>query len=298
MVIAHLGVGLRSLRPTAVLLAAGPTSQRFHADGMDVMPIHHHGRDGLAERRAWLPPGWGFSGDPLTAADAAAAEQAYLGHVRFERRQLDAFVNLARGLRCPGESRLALRAGRQPGIDHPVGIRMQRPATPGRLVRGGRTSPPARLLLLTLGRGVGGLWDPSGDRAVLPTRRCVRPAWRSVRAPRQAAPATPGSARPSRRGSARLGRAIGSPGPCNRRGRDRVKWNLKLTGGSVANTTAVGHGERRLTQVRKHRGHATPGETTECHSISAIFWKQYRKCHRSLSVIENATSKGTPFRTR
>jgi hypothetical protein len=60
------------------------------------------------------------------AARASPAEQAHLGHIRPDGRQFDALVDLLRGLPRCGEGRRAFWAGGLVGIDHPVGIRMQR----------------------------------------------------------------------------------------------------------------------------------------------------------------------------
>ena len=105
--------------------------QPFHADGMGVMQIDHHRGDRLAERRALLQTGRRLGGDALAATGATAAEQAHLGHIRPDRRQLDALIDLLRGLRRVGEHRFAFRAGGQPPVDHAIRVRMQRPADTG-----------------------------------------------------------------------------------------------------------------------------------------------------------------------
>ena len=76
------------------------------------------------------------------ATGATAAEQAHLGHIRPDRRQLDALVDLLRGLRRVGKHGLAFRAGGQPGIEITwSGFGCSVRPTPGRLLRGGRSPP-------------------------------------------------------------------------------------------------------------------------------------------------------------
>ena len=67
----------------------------------------------------------------LAAAGAAAAEQAYLRHVRPDRRQLDAVVDLLRRLLLGGEGGGAMRAGVKPCIDDAIRVRLQRAADAG-----------------------------------------------------------------------------------------------------------------------------------------------------------------------
>ena len=125
---------------------------------MGIMQIDHHGGDGRPERRSWLQPGRGFGRRPLAAAHATPAEQAHPGHIGAYQRQLDADVDLLRGLRRLGEHRSALGAGRQPPVDLPVGVRMQSPAHAGAALAGWtiRTGG-GRALLLALGGGLGGI---------------------------------------------------------------------------------------------------------------------------------------------
>ena len=56
--------------------------------------------------------------------NALPAEQAHPGHVGADRRQLDAVVDLLRGLRRFREHRGARWAGRQLPVDLPVRVRM------------------------------------------------------------------------------------------------------------------------------------------------------------------------------
>ena len=137
--------------------------QPFHADGMGVMQVDHQGRDRLTERRTGFEPNWRCGGHPLAAAGAAATEQAHLRHVRLDGRQFDALVDLLRGLCRLRERRLALRTGGQPGIDHTIRVRMQRPAHAGpALAHRTRNAGRRAILLLALrgwlGRVVRGLW--------------------------------------------------------------------------------------------------------------------------------------------
>jgi hypothetical protein len=78
----------------------------------------------LTEWRSGLQTGWGLGGRPLAAARATAAKQAYLGHIRPDRRQLDALVNLLRSVRRVGEHGIAHRAGGQPPVNDTIGVRM------------------------------------------------------------------------------------------------------------------------------------------------------------------------------
>jgi hypothetical protein len=103
----------------------------FHADGMGVMQIHHHRGDGVAERRSLLKPDWGFGGHSFAATLTTAAEQAHLGYIGADRWQLNALINLLRGLRRLGERGLALRAGGQSLVDRAIRVRMQRPTDTG-----------------------------------------------------------------------------------------------------------------------------------------------------------------------
>ena len=143
---------------------------------MGVMQIHHHRGDGVAERRALLKPGWGHGGHPLAAARAAAAEQADLGHVRPDRGQLDALIDLLRGLRRFGKYRLAFRAGGQQLVDGSIRVRMQRPADAGaafarQAIRGGGRE----VLLLPLRgrfRGVAGGLRRAGQFVKPRLQRC------------------------------------------------------------------------------------------------------------------------------
>ena len=107
-----------------------------------------------------LQPGRGGGDHPLAATRATAAEQPNLGDIRPDRRQLDALVDPLRGLRRLRERRRTVRAGGQPGFDHAIGVRMQRPAHPGAALAGWAIGGGAiRLLPLRrgLGRIVGGL---------------------------------------------------------------------------------------------------------------------------------------------
>src|SRR4051812_49114688 len=79
---------------------------------MGVVQINHHRGDGVAEGRAPLPSRRGVSAHLLATAGATTAEQAHLGHMRLDRWQLDAFIDLLRGLRGPPE-RLHYTSGRQ-----------------------------------------------------------------------------------------------------------------------------------------------------------------------------------------
>jgi hypothetical protein len=108
---------------------------------MGVVQIDHQDSNRLTKRRTGFQSGRGGGGHPLTAAGAATAEQAHLRHVRLDGRQFDAFVDLLRGLCRLRKCRLAVRAGSQPGIDHTIRVRVQRPtdagaALAGRLVAG------------------------------------------------------------------------------------------------------------------------------------------------------------------
>ena len=107
------------------------SDQPFHADGMGVMQIHHHRGDRLAERRSRLQTGRRRGGDPLAATGATAAEQAHLGHIRANRGQLDALIDLLQGLRRVRKHRFAFRAGGQPPVDRAIRVRMQRPTDTG-----------------------------------------------------------------------------------------------------------------------------------------------------------------------
>src|SRR5476651_1867914 len=109
---------------------------------MGVMQIHHHRGDRWAERRSLLKPGRSLGGHAFAATGATAAEQADPGHIRADRWQLDAFIDLLRSLRRVGKYRLALWAGSQPLVDRAIRVRMQRPADTGaafawRAIRGG-----------------------------------------------------------------------------------------------------------------------------------------------------------------
>ena len=105
--------------------------QPFHADGVRVVQVDHQGGDRLTERRTGFQPRRRGGGHTLAAAGAATAEQAHLRHVRLDRWQFDAFVNLLRGLRGLRECRLALRTGGQNGVDDTIRVRMQCPPEPG-----------------------------------------------------------------------------------------------------------------------------------------------------------------------
>jgi hypothetical protein len=61
-----------------------------------VVQVDHQGGNRLTEWRTGFQPGRRGRAHPLTAAGAATPEQAYLRHVRLDRRQLDAFVDLLR----------------------------------------------------------------------------------------------------------------------------------------------------------------------------------------------------------
>src|ERR1035441_5352544 len=67
-------------------------------------------------------------------------------------RQLDALVDLLRGLRGLWEGRLAFRTGSQPGIDHTIRVRMQRAADAGPALAGRAIGWWAILLLTLRGR--------------------------------------------------------------------------------------------------------------------------------------------------
>ena len=94
---------------------------------MGIVEVDHHRGDRMTERRSLLQPRWSFGRHAFAATGATTAEQADLGDVRLDGRQFDALVDLLWGLQSLGERRLAIRAGGQGGIDHPIRVRMQRP---------------------------------------------------------------------------------------------------------------------------------------------------------------------------
>ena len=105
--------------------------QPFHANGVGVMEIHHHRGDRFAEGRSRLQTGRRRGGDAIATTGATAAEQAHLGHIRANRGQLDALIDLLQGLRRVRKHRLAFRAGGQPPVDRAIRVRMQRPTDTG-----------------------------------------------------------------------------------------------------------------------------------------------------------------------
>jgi hypothetical protein len=98
---------------------------------MGVVQIDHQHGNRLAERQTRLEPDRGHGAHPLAAAGAATTELAHLGRIRLDGGQFDAFVDLLWGLCGLREDSLALRTGGQPGIDHTIRVRMQRPADAG-----------------------------------------------------------------------------------------------------------------------------------------------------------------------
>ena len=117
---------------------------------MGVVQVDHQGSDRLTKGRTELESRRSRGGHPLATAGAATAEQAHLCHVRLDRRQLDALIDLLRGLCSLREYRLALRTDRQPGIDHTVRIRMQCPAHTGPALAGAAIGRRQAILLLAL----------------------------------------------------------------------------------------------------------------------------------------------------
>src|SRR6185437_3045318 len=82
--------------------------------------------------------------------------QTHLGHIGFDWRQFDALVNLLRSLRGIGECRRTVWTGRQPGIDHAVGVGMQGPTNP-RAALAWTDLTLRAVLLLALRWGSGGV---------------------------------------------------------------------------------------------------------------------------------------------
>ena len=104
------------------------------------------------EGRALLQPGRRCGGHPLAATRTAAAEQSHLGHIRPDRRQLDALVDLLWRLQRVRERRRTVRAGRQSGFDHPIRVRMKHPTHPGATLAGRAIGGGAIRLLSLRGR--------------------------------------------------------------------------------------------------------------------------------------------------
>jgi hypothetical protein len=94
---------------------------------MGVVQIDHQGGDRLAERRTGFQTGRGGRAHPLATAGATAAEQPHPGHVRLDGRQLDAVVDLLRGLLLYRQDGRAMRADVELGIDDAIRLRVQHP---------------------------------------------------------------------------------------------------------------------------------------------------------------------------
>ena len=105
--------------------------QPFHANGVGVMEIHRPSRRSFRRWRSRLQTGRRRGGDAIATTGATAAEQAHLGHIRANRGQLDALIDLLQGLRRVRKHRLAFRAGGQPPVDRAIRVRMQRPTDTG-----------------------------------------------------------------------------------------------------------------------------------------------------------------------
>ena len=149
-------------------------------------------------------PAGAVGGHPLAATGAATAEQAHLGHVRPDRRQFDALVDLLRGLRGvagtpPGTSgrRSAWHRSHDPGSDAASGQRRAGSCAAGDPCRAqdGLASGPATAAWTSCpGSSAGG----SVRRAAPPAPRYGAPASRLSPAPPPPARSGPGSTGPCR----------------------------------------------------------------------------------------------------